>query len=223
MTTSLASSHATRFIKFAEEWASASFAVLLHPTTLANTTRTPARSQKIIDSNNLKFAASSIILANAMFILISTQSVRKVLTNVPFLVFLLVGWTLYCFLNHWVLELLKGKCDARRNISVCFLLLSVIYVVSTLLGVASVLLINPDESLFTNRFTDNEFFVVTAASVFTIMNLIYFPLVFVSMNELTPLRSIVYFIVTCVLTLGQFAFLVGTALGHRVPPYPIYG
>ena len=81
MTTSLVGSHATRFIKFAEERASASFAVLLHPTTLANATRSPIGSHKIIDTKSLKFAASGIILANTIFVLAFTQSVRNMLSE----------------------------------------------------------------------------------------------------------------------------------------------
>ena len=141
--------------------------------------------------------------------------------------FLLIGWNLYSFINHRTLELLKGECDARRNISVCFLLLSVIYVVSTFFGVAFILLLRQYFPIFSDRFTEHAFFqvnlwivmrfVIVAAYVFTIMNLIYFQMVFVSMNRLTYLRSIVYFIVTCALTLSQFAFLVWTALDHRPP------
>jgi hypothetical protein len=78
------------------------------------------------------------VLANVIFTLVSAQSIRDVVNSVPFLILLLLGWTLYSFVNHFVLHALGGKATASQNISSSLVLISVIYVVSTFFGVALV-------------------------------------------------------------------------------------
>jgi hypothetical protein len=219
MGTSLVGPRATRFINFLEEWSATSFAVLIQPTAPVNAKRSAAKDRKIIDNNNLRFAASSIVLANVIFTLVSAQSIRDVVNSVPFLILLLLGWTLYSFVNHFVLHALGGKATASQNISSSLVLISVIYVVSTFFGVALVVALAGSWSILA---IDKESFFYISVPVFTVMNLIYFPLVFGTVNKLGGARFFAYFLVTCILTLSQTALLLSTAFYHHTPINPMF-
>jgi hypothetical protein len=216
MGTSLVGQRATLFIKFLEEWATTSFAVLIHPATPIDTKRSAAKYKSVIDSNNLRFAASSIVLANVIFTLVSAQSVSDVVKSIPFLILLLIGWTLYSFVNHFVLYMLGGTATPLENISACFVLISVIYVISTFFGVALVVALAGSLSLSAD---DKEAFIFVSVPVFTIMNFIYFPLVFGALNKMDHVRFFIYILITGILTLSQAALLLTTAYYHHPPTH----
>jgi hypothetical protein len=172
---SIGSGSSVKFVKFMEEWSSATFRILLHPRTpLAITSGIAKPTRSIVNNSALKFAASSIILANTIFTLVSTLSVKQVVSGLPFLLLLLVGWIIYSFINHFVLWLLGGKASERQNISHCFLLMSAIYVISVVVGVGLAVGLH-GSSAFT--YDSNELFVAGNSFTFVLMNIVYFPIV----------------------------------------------
>jgi hypothetical protein len=178
---------------FLVEWLSSTTVLVFHPSDFAAGRNRKADTVSL--GKDLAFAAASVIVAVTLF---QTIQRNRALWDgkrdaIPFALAEIVLWGFYAIIAARVLQFLKGSESTLMNIGVILRLFSVFYILAVLWG-----------TLVYKALDDNAYaFYMAGIAADWLMQVIYFPVVLIGLNQLKGWTIIVFILLNLVLATAR--------------------